>query len=40
MKLVSKCSFIIKLYKTLKDDNYLYFLLNHVDGADFFDVLR
>lgn len=31
---------ILKLIKTFKDDNRLYFLMEHVRGQDLFDVIR
>lgn len=32
--------FIVRLEKTFKDDDYIYLLMEYVDGIDFFDVLR
>jgi cGMP-dependent protein kinase len=33
-------SFIIKLYKTFKDERFVYFLTNYIEGVDFLDVLQ
>ena len=32
--------FIVKLVKTLKDQNYVYFLMDYIKGKELFDVLR
>ena len=40
MILASNCSFIVKLYRTFKDNHFLYFLTNYIDGANFFDFLK
>lgn len=32
--------FIMKMYRTYKDDNFVYFLLSHVRGMELFDVIR
>ena len=32
--------FIVKLVKTLKDSNYVYFLMDYIKGKELFDVLR
>ena len=32
--------FIVKLVKTLKDKNYVYFLMDYIKGKELFDVLR
>ena len=32
--------FIVKLVKTLKDDKYVYFLMDYIKGKELFDVLR
>ena len=32
--------FIVKLVKTLKDDNYIYYLMDYIKGKELFDVLR
>lgn len=32
--------FIVKLVKTLKDDASIYFLMEHINGKDLFEVLR
>lgn len=39
MKLIES-PFVVKLYKTFKDEHYLYLLTNFIDGADMFDLLR
>lgn len=30
----------MKYYRSFKDEHFIYFLNNFIDGADFFDVLR
>ena len=32
--------FIVKLVKTMKDQNYIYFLMDYIKGKELFDVLR
>ena len=32
--------FIVKLVKTLKDDKYVYFLMDYIKGKELFDVIR
>ena len=32
--------FIVKLVKTLKDENYVYFLMDYIKGKELFDVIR
>ena len=32
--------FIVKLVKTLKDENYIYFLMDYIKGKELFDVIR
>lgn len=32
--------FIVKLVKTLKDKNFIYFLMEHIVGKELFDVIR
>ena len=32
--------FIVKLVKTLKDDNYIYYLMDYIKGKELFDVIR
>ncbi len=32
--------FIVKLVKTLKDEKYIYFLMEHIRGKELFDVIR
>ncbi len=32
--------FIVKLVKTLKDKNFVYFLMDYIKGKELFDVLR
>ena len=32
--------FIVKLVKTMKDKNYIYFLMDYIKGKELFDVLR
>ena len=32
--------FIVKLVKTLKDENYVYFLMEYVNGKDLYDIIR
>jgi cGMP-dependent protein kinase len=32
--------FIVKLVKTLKDKNYVYFLMDYIKGKELFDVIR
>lgn len=32
--------FIMKMYRTYKDDNFVYFLLTFVKGMELFDVIR
>lgn len=32
--------FIVKLVKTLKDSKYIYFLMEHINGKELFDVIR
>ena len=32
--------FIVKLVKTLKDDRFLYFLMDYIRGKELFDVIR
>ena len=32
--------FIVKLVKTLKDENYVYFLMEYVNGKDLYDLIR
>ena len=32
--------FVVKLYKTINDSEYIYFLMKYIDGGDFFRVLR
>ncbi len=32
--------FIVKLVKTLKDKNFIYFLMEHIKGKELFDVIR
>jgi len=32
--------FIVKLVKTLKDKNFIYFLMEHIDGKELFQVIR
>lgn len=32
--------FIMRLYRTFKDDNFVYFLLSYVQGLELFDVMR
>lgn len=32
--------FIVKLVKTLKDDKFIYFLMEHIKGKELFDVIR
>lgn len=32
--------FVMKLVKTIKDEAYVYFLMEYVPGMDFFDVIR
>jgi cGMP-dependent protein kinase len=36
----SKSDFIVKLYKTFKDDKYLYLILEACLGGDFFVVMK
>lgn len=31
---------IVKLVKTFKDDNRIYFLMEYINGKDLFDVIR
>ena len=32
--------FIVKLVKTLKDDNYIYYLMDYIKGKELFDIIR
>jgi cGMP-dependent protein kinase len=32
--------FIVKLVKTLKDENYIYYLMDYIKGKELFDVIR
>ena len=32
--------FIVKLVKTLKDEKYIYFLMNYIKGKELFDIIR
>ena len=32
--------FVVRLYKTFKDEHFIYFLMSYLDGVDFFDFLR
>ena len=32
--------FIVKLVKTMKDKNYVYFLMDYIKGKELFDVIR
>jgi cGMP-dependent protein kinase len=32
--------FIVKLVKSLKDDNYIYYLMDYIKGKELFDVIR
>jgi cGMP-dependent protein kinase len=32
--------FIVKLVKSLKDDNYIYYLMEYIKGKELFDVIR
>lgn len=32
--------FIMKMYRTYKDENFIYFLLTYVRGMELFDVIR
>lgn len=32
--------FIMRLYRTFKDENFVYFLLSYVQGLELFDVMR
>ena len=32
--------FIVKLVKTMKDNNYVYFLMDYIKGKELFDVIR
>ena len=32
--------FIMKMYRTFKDQNYVYFLLSYVRGMELFEVIR
>ena len=32
--------FIVKLVKTMKDKNYIYFLMDYIKGRELFDVIR
>lgn len=32
--------FIVKLQQTLKDEAFVYFLMQYIEGVDFFDMLR
>ena len=32
--------FIVKLVKTMKDNNYIYFLMDYIKGRELFDVIR
>lgn len=32
--------FIMKMHRTYKDENFVYFLLSYVRGMELFDVIR
>lgn len=32
--------FIVKFYKSFKDSNRIYFLIEYIDGVEMFDVIR
>ena len=32
--------FIVKLVKTLKDENYIYYLMDYIKGKELFDIIR
>ncbi len=32
--------FVVKYYKSLKDDHFVYFLMEYIRGMELFDVIR
>jgi cGMP-dependent protein kinase len=40
MEIIDNHPFIVKLEQTFKDEAFLYFLMEYIDGIDFFDMLR
>ncbi len=34
------CPFFVKYYRSFKDNYYIYFLTEYIEGKDLFDVIR
>lgn len=41
-QIMSLCdnTFLVKLYRTFKDENFLYLLTNFIEGVCFYDILK